>query len=97
MNHITEPRASAAAFRAAGDLLLRSRDDYVAAKREFSWPALDEFNWALDWFDVIAAEHPHRPALRVGADGDAAAQLSYGELAAVLAARTHSRPNSFPP
>jgi acetyl-CoA synthetase len=82
MNPMTEPNPSAAAFRAARDLLLRHRDDYAAARREFSWPALGEFNWALDWFDVIAAEHPDRPALRVVADGDAAAQLSYGELAA---------------
>jgi acetyl-CoA synthetase len=81
MNLMTEPRPSAAAFRAARDLLLRHRDDYAAARREFSWPALDEFNWALDWFDVIAAEHPDRPALRIVADGDAAARLSYGELA----------------
>jgi acetyl-CoA synthetase len=82
MNPMTEPHPSAPAFRAARDLLLRHRDDYAAAKREFSWPALEEFNWALDWFDVIAAEHPDRPALRIVADGDAAAQLSYGELAA---------------
>ena len=82
MNHMTEPHPSAAAFRTARDLLLRHRDDYTTARREFSWPALDEFNWALDWFDVIAAEHPDRLALRIVADGDAAAQLSYGELAA---------------
>src|SRR5690242_11214301 len=82
MNSMTEPHPSAASFRAARDLLLRHRDDYAAARREFSWPALEEFNWALDWFDVIAAEHPDRPALRIVADGDAAASLSYGELAA---------------
>ena len=82
MNLMTEPHLSAAAFRAARDVLLRSRDDYEAARREFSWPVLGEFNWALDWFDVIAAEHPDRAALRIVADGDAAASLSYGELAA---------------
>jgi acetyl-CoA synthetase len=82
MNHMTEPHPSPAAFRTARDLLLRHRDDYATARREFSWPTLDEFNWALDWFDVIAAEHPDRLALRIVADGDAAAQLSYGELAA---------------
>src|SRR2546423_8187874 len=82
MNQMPEPHPSAAAFRAARDLLLRHRDDYETARREFSWPALDEFNWALDWFDVIAAEHPDRLALRIVADGDAAAQLSYGEAAA---------------
>jgi hypothetical protein len=37
-------------------------------RAEFSWPELDEFNWALDWFDVIAAEHPDRVALRIVAD-----------------------------
>ena len=58
----------AAAFRAARDLLIGYRDDYEAARREFSWPELGEFNWALDWFDVIAAEHPDRPALRILSD-----------------------------
>jgi acetyl-CoA synthetase len=62
-----------AMFRAARDLLLRHRDDYDAARREFTWPELDEFNWALDWFDVIAGEHPDRVALRIVGDGD-----SYG-------------------
>jgi acetyl-CoA synthetase len=69
------------AFRAARDLLLRHRDDYGAARREFAWPALDEFNWALDWFDVIAAEHPDRTALRI-AGGGCDVSASYAELAA---------------
>jgi acetyl-CoA synthetase len=72
MYHMTEPHPSAAAFRTARDLLLRHRDDYETARREFSSPALDEFNWALDWFDVIAAEHPDRLALRIVADAGAA-------------------------
>ena len=72
--------SSTDAFRAARDLLLTHREDYEAARREFAWPALDEFNWALDWFDVIAAEHPERPALRIV--GDDAASLTYGELTA---------------
>ncbi|HEU5390326.1 MAG TPA: AMP-binding protein [Streptosporangiaceae bacterium] len=72
--------SSTDSFRAARDLLLTHREDYEAARREFAWPALGEFNWALDWFDVIAAEHPGRPALRIV--GDDAASLTYGELAA---------------
>ncbi|MFI6811968.1 AMP-binding protein [Nonomuraea sp. NPDC050328] len=36
-------------FRAARDLLLGS--DYATARRDFRWPELAEFNWALDWFD----------------------------------------------
>jgi acetyl-CoA synthetase len=68
-------------MRAARDLLLRHREDYQAARREFAWPQLDEFNWALDWFDVIAGEHPDRTALRIVSE-DEDTQLSYRELAA---------------
>jgi acetyl-CoA synthetase len=74
--------ASTDAFRAARDLLLRHRDDYESARREFGWPELGEFNWALDWFDVIAGEHPDRPALRILADDGSDVELSYGSLSA---------------
>src|SRR5579872_5036281 len=74
--------ASTGAFRAARDLLLRYRGDYAAARREFVWPELDEFNWALDWFDVIAAEHPDRTGLRIVGDDGSDVSLSYGSLAA---------------
>src|SRR2546430_3309237 len=70
------------AFRAARDLLLRYRDDYDAARSSFEWPVLDEFNWALGWFDVIAAEHPDRPALRILSDDGSDVSLSYGSLSA---------------
>ncbi|HEV2937362.1 MAG TPA: AMP-binding protein [Streptosporangiaceae bacterium] len=69
-------------FRAARDLLLRYRDDYGAARREFAWPQLDEFNWALDWFDVIAAEHPERPALRIVSDDGSGVSVSFGSMSA---------------
>jgi acetyl-CoA synthetase len=72
--------SSTDAFRAARDLLLRYRDDYDAARGSFEWPVLDEFNWALDWFDVIAAEHPDRPALRILSDDGSDVSLSYGSL-----------------
>jgi acetyl-CoA synthetase len=81
MNLMTESHPATAAFRAARDLLLHYRGDYAGALREFSWPRLAEFNWALDWFDVIAAEHPGREALRIATD-DATVSRSYGELAA---------------
>jgi acetyl-CoA synthetase len=74
--------ASAAAFRAARDLLLRHREDYDTARRDFAWPELAEFNWALDWFDVIAAEHPDRTALRVVSDDGSDEALTYAEMAA---------------
>jgi len=78
---MTESASATALFRAARDLLLRHREDYDAARREFAWPELDEFNWALDWFDVIAAEHPDRTGLRIVAD-DGDISMSYAELAA---------------
>jgi acetyl-CoA synthetase len=71
---------STAAFRAARDLLLRQREDYQAARSQFSWPQLAEFNFALDWFDVLAAEQPDTAALRVITE-ETDQQLSYAELA----------------
>ena len=78
---MTAPTQATETFRAARDLLLRRREDYATAVREFSWPELAEFNWALDWFDVVAAEHPGREALRVVAESGVVT-LSYGDLAA---------------
>jgi acetyl-CoA synthetase len=73
--------AATAAFRAARDLLLQHRTDYPTALAEFSWPELDQFNWALDWFDVIAAEHQDRIALRVVGDDGSDRSSSYAQLA----------------
>jgi acetyl-CoA synthetase len=56
--------APAAAFIEARDLLLRHRTDYDAAMREFRWPVLGPFNWALDYFDQMALDNP-APALRI--------------------------------
>jgi acetyl-CoA synthetase len=44
----------AASFRAARDVLLRHRTDYASALRDFQWPEVPEFNWALDHFDEMA-------------------------------------------
>ncbi|GAP56628.1 amp-Dependent synthetase and ligase, partial [Arthrobacter sp. Hiyo6] len=43
-------------FRAARDRLLALREDYERARSEFQWPRFTEFNFALDWFDQIAAD-----------------------------------------
>ena len=49
---ITTPATQA--YRAARDLLF-SADSYEQAVATFEWPQLgDSFNWAIDWFDVIA-------------------------------------------
>jgi acetyl-CoA synthetase len=50
--------AATETFRAARDFLLEHRTDYLRASAEFEWPNLTEFNWALDWFDAVAAEEP---------------------------------------
>jgi acetyl-CoA synthetase len=81
MSTMTQPTPATAAFRAARDLLLRHREDYDAATAEFAWPELDEFNWALDWFDVVAAEHPGQEALRVVTEASVTS-MTYGELSA---------------
>lgn len=41
-------------FLAARDFLLAHRTDYTTAVRDFRWPQLGAFNWALDYFDVMA-------------------------------------------
>jgi len=42
-------------FLDAREFLLAHRERYDSAYRDFRWPALDRFNWALDWFDAYAA------------------------------------------
>jgi acetyl-CoA synthetase len=56
-------------FLEARDLLLRLRTDQANATQQFRWPVLDEFNWALDYFDAMARGN-HAIALHiVGEDG----------------------------
>ena len=43
------------AFLRARDFLVQHRDDHATACRDFRWPVLDTFNWALDYFDAYAA------------------------------------------
>ena len=59
---MTGRTTSTQGFLEARDLLLRHRTDYERAYREFAWPVLGEFNWALDYFDVIAQSNDN-PAL----------------------------------
>ena len=67
-------------FEAARDFLLSTRDDYETAYRDFRWPRPENFNWALDWFDVIAAGND-RPGLWI-VDDDSETRLSFAELSA---------------
>jgi acetyl-CoA synthetase len=65
-------------FRAARDLLLGCRGDYARAKREFAWPDLVDFNWAIDWFDRVPPRD--RIALHVVTQGADEVRLTFGEL-----------------
>ncbi|MFG1810399.1 AMP-binding protein [Streptomyces sp. NPDC049040] len=67
------------AFRAARDFLLRHREDYTAARDGFRWPVPERFNWALDWFDVIAAGND-RPALWIVEEDGTESLISYREM-----------------
>ena len=69
------------AVRAARDFLLAHAHDYDTVVRDFRWPELAEFNFALEWFDVVAAEHPERPAVKIVDANLNARQWTYGELA----------------
>ena len=69
-----------AAFREARDFLLEHREDYADAYAQFGWPRLGAFNWALDWFDVIA-EGNDSPALWIVEEDGAEQRLTFAEMA----------------
>jgi len=72
-------RQATKSFLAARDVLLRCRGDLSQARHEFRWPHLEHFNWAQDYFDVIAEDNT-RPALRVVDDRGGDETLAFAEL-----------------
>ena len=66
-------------FLRARDFLLQHREDYTAAHSGFRWPELSEFNWALDYFDLIAANND-APALWIVEEDGRESRLSFAEL-----------------
>jgi acetyl-CoA synthetase len=81
MTNTTHDRGNAAPFIAVRQLLLRHREDYATAYREFKWPKLDRFNWALDYFDVMARGNVH-PALWLVDEDAGETKLSFAQLSA---------------
>ncbi|MEU6890922.1 AMP-binding protein [Streptomyces sp. NPDC046557] len=75
---MTENSATAQ-FLAARDFLLERRGDYEAARAGFTWPRPERFNWALDWFDHIAAGNG-ADALRIVEEDGTSRGVSFGEL-----------------
>jgi len=69
----TEPpteSSATTAFRAARDHLLDLGRDLDRAGSEFRWPDVgDRFNWAVDWFDVMARDNESIALWLVEEDG----------------------------
>ncbi len=71
--------SSADLFVEARDFLIANRENYKAAYDGFKWPALSDFNWALDYFDVFAKDNKSL-ALWVVEESGAEARLSFAAL-----------------
>lgn len=71
--------SNASAFLAARDFLLVNREQYGEAFARFRWPRLGRFNWALDYFDVMARGN-ERIALHIVRDGGEERRMSFAEL-----------------
>ncbi len=68
-------------FLQARDFLIANRENYAAAFAGFRWPQLAEFNWALDYFDVIARDN-RRTALWVVNEDGSEARATFAEMSA---------------
>jgi acetyl-CoA synthetase len=68
-------------YRTARDQLVEVIGDYDEAVEAFAWPQLTgAFNWATDWFDVIARGNG-RTALWVVEEGGDEHKISFAEMA----------------
>ncbi len=72
--------AATSAIREMRDFLFANATDYAAARDGFVWPTPTEFNFALEWFDVIAGETPDRPAVQIVSADLSLESWTYGEL-----------------
>jgi acetyl-CoA synthetase len=68
-------------YRIARDQLVNVIDDYDKAVDLFAWPQLTgAFNWATDWFDVIARGN-NRTALWIVEEDGADHKISFSDMA----------------
>ena len=67
------------AFTRARDFLLAHRSDYATAYRDFRWPRLTRFNWALDYFDPMARGN-QATALHIVGDDGSEVKRSFAQL-----------------
>lgn len=73
--------SSLSAFTQAKQFLLDHRTDYETAYTGFAWPKLDQFNWALDYFDHLAHGND-APALWIVEEDGREEKISYAQMAA---------------
>ncbi|MED5813550.1 AMP-binding protein [Mycolicibacterium sp. 050232] len=68
-------------YRRARDQLVARIADYQQAVEEFTWPQISgTFNWAVDWFDVIARGND-RTALWIVEEDGAEQRVTFAEMA----------------
>ncbi len=66
-------------FLKVRDFLQTRAEDYESAYYGFRWPDIEDFNWALDYFDTYA-EGNHRPALWIADDDGREWKFSFAEM-----------------
>lgn len=70
-------------YREARDHLVEVIGDYDKAVETFEWPRLTgRFNWATDWFDVVAADRPDDVALWIVEQDGREVKATFGQMAA---------------
>jgi acetyl-CoA synthetase len=81
MERVTTP-LSTTTFRGARDHLLQLRDAHARAQAEFEWPDVGaNFNWAVDWFDVVAAGND-KTALWIVEEDGRELKVTFSEMSA---------------
>src|SRR6202020_745462 len=76
----SEASMGAEALKAARDFLFANRTAYRRAPAEFRWPQLEDFNYALDWFDAELARGDNAERLALKIVGEGAGTATFGEL-----------------
>jgi acetyl-CoA synthetase len=73
-----------AQFRGARDFLLSARTDYDQALAGYEPPRPADFNWALDWFDKVAADASTGPraALKIVEADGTSHSVTYAQMSA---------------
>lgn len=71
-------------YRQARDVLLAHRTDIETARAKFRWPVFEHFNFALDWFDHVAAspERADQEVLVILDEDGTRYSATYAELSA---------------